>query len=56
MYEFDNNFIVTNLDQGVLLSQKKNEIEIKINDPDKAIFFTRVLKKKKSKQFYIFMG
>ena len=44
MYEFDNNFIVTNLDQVVLLSQKKNEIEIKINNPDKAIFFTRVLR------------
>ena len=51
MYEFDNNFIVTNLDQGVLLSQKKNEIEIKINDPDKAIFFTRVLKKKNPNNF-----
>ena len=46
MYEFDNNFIVTNLDQGSTFIKKKNEIEIKINDPDKAIFFTRVLKKK----------
>ena len=45
MYEFDNNFIITNLDQGELISKKKNEIEIKINLADKAIFFTNVLKK-----------
>ena len=51
MYEFDNNFIITNLDQGRLISKKKNEIEIKINDPDKAIFFTRVLKKNDPKNF-----
>ena len=51
MYEFDNNFIITNLDQGKLLSKKKNEIEIKIKDPDKAIFFTRVLKKNDPNNF-----
>ena len=51
MYEFDDNFIVTNLNQGVLLSNKKNEIEIKINDPDKAKFFTKVLKNKNPKNF-----
>ena len=51
MYEFDNNFIITNLDQGELLSKKQNEIEIKINDPDKAIFFTRVLKKNDPNNF-----
>ena len=38
MYEFDKNFIITNLDQGILLSDNENEIEIKINDPNKAIF------------------
>ena len=51
MYEFDNNFIVTNLDQGVLLSKNKNEIEIKITDPNKAFFFTRILKKENPKNF-----
>ena len=51
MYEFDDNFIITNLNQGVLLSNKKNEIEIKINDPDKAKFFTKVLKNEDPKNF-----
>ena len=51
MYEFDDNFIITNLNQGVLLSNKKNEIEIKIKDPDKAKFFTKVLKKKNPNNF-----
>ncbi len=51
MYEFDKNFIITNLDQGILLSDNENEIEIKINDPNKAIFFTGVLKKKNPKNF-----
>ena len=51
MYEFDDNFIITNLNQGALLSNKKNEIEIKISDPDKAKFFTKVLKSKNPKNF-----
>ena len=51
MYEFDDNFIITNLNQGALLSNKKNEIEIKISDPDKAKFFTKVLKRKNPKNF-----
>ena len=51
MYEFDKNFIITNLDQGLLISDNENEIEIKINDPNKAIFFTGVLKKKNPKNF-----
>ncbi len=51
MYEFDNNFIITNLDQGELISKKKNEIEIKINLADKAIFFTNVLKKNNPDNF-----
>ena len=46
MFEFDNNYIITNLDQGALLSKKQNEIEIKLSDPDKAIFFTKILKKR----------
>ena len=51
IYEFDDNFIITNLNQGGLLSNKKNEIEIKISDPDKAKFFTKVLKSKNPKNF-----
>ena len=51
IYEFDDNFIITNLNQGALLSNKKNEIEIKISDPDKAKFFTKVLKSKDPKNF-----
>tara|TARA_Y100001958_G_scaffold156716_1_gene150026 strand:- start:290 stop:1513 length:1224 start_codon:yes stop_codon:yes gene_type:complete len=51
MYEFDSNFIVTSLDQGKLISKKNNEIEIRINDPDKAIFFTKVLKQNDPKKF-----
>ncbi len=51
MYEFDNNFIITNLDQGALLSNKRNEIEIKLSDPDKAIFFTKILKKRDPDNF-----
>jgi len=51
IYEFDDNFIITNLNQGALLSNKKNEIEIKISDPDKAKFFTKVLKSKNPKNF-----
>ena len=45
MYEFDSNFIITNINQGRLLSKKNNEIEIKISKPDKTIFFTDILKK-----------
>ena len=51
MYEFDNNFIITDLDQGKFLSKKKNEIEIKISNPDQASFFTSVLKKKDPDNF-----
>lgn len=51
MYEFDNNFIITSLQQSKSLSKKKEEIEIKIDDPDKAIFFTNVLKKNNPDNF-----
>jgi lipoprotein-releasing system permease protein len=45
MYEFDNNFLILNMNQSKLFSNNFNEIEIKINDPDKSIFFINVLKK-----------
>ena len=46
MYEFDNNFLISNLDQSKLFSNKENEIEIRINNPDNSNNFTSVLKQK----------
>ncbi len=46
MYEFDNNFLILNLKQSKLVSNKKNEIEIKLNNPDQSIDLTKFLKKK----------
>ncbi len=45
MHEFDNNFLVLNLKQSKLISNKINEIEIKLNNPDQSITLTRLLKK-----------
>ena len=45
MYEFDNNFLILNLNQSKLFSNNFNQIEIKINDPDKSIYFINILKK-----------
>ena len=46
MYEFDNNFLISNLDQSKFFSNKENEIEIRINNPDNSNNFTSVLKQK----------
>jgi len=46
MYEFDNNFLISDLDQSKFFSNKKNEIEIRINNPDNSNNFTSVLKQK----------
>ena len=46
MYEFDNNFLISNLDQSKFFSNKGNEIEIRINNPDNSNNFTYVLKQK----------
>ena len=46
MYEFDNNFLISNLDQSKFFSNKDNEIEIRINNPDNSNNFTSVLKQK----------
>ncbi|EMH80206.1 ABC-type transport system, involved in lipoprotein release, permease protein [alpha proteobacterium HIMB114] len=46
MYEFDNNFLISNLDQSKFFSNKENEIEIRINNPDNSNNFTNVLKQK----------
>ena len=46
MYEFDNNFLISNLDQSKFFSNKENEIEIRINNPDNSNNFTSILKQK----------
>jgi len=46
MYEFDNNFLISDLDQSKFFSNKKNEIEIRINNPDNSNNFTSILKQK----------
>ncbi|RZO90823.1 MAG: FtsX-like permease family protein [alpha proteobacterium HIMB114] len=46
MYEFDNNFLISNLDQSKFFSNGENEIEIRINNPDNSNNFTSVLKQK----------
>ena len=46
MYEFDNNFLISDLDQSKFFSNKENEIEIRINNPDNSNNFTSVLKQK----------
>ena len=46
MYEFDNNFLISNLNQSKFFSNKENEIEIRINNPDNSNNFTNVLKQK----------
>ena len=46
MYEFDNNFLISNLDQSKFFSNKENEIEIRINNPDNSNNFTGILKQK----------
>jgi len=46
MYEFDNNFLISNLDQSKFFSNKENEIEIRINNPDNSNNFISVLKQK----------
>lgn len=45
MFEFDNNFMIINLSKSKLISKKRNEIEIKLNNPDQSIFLTTLLKK-----------
>ena len=49
MYEFDNNFLISNLNQSKFFSNKENEIEIRINNPDNSNNFTNVLKQKPKK-------
>ena len=46
MYEFDNNFLISNLDQSKFFSNKENEIEIRINNPDNSNNFISFLKQK----------
>lgn len=46
MYEFDNNFLISDLEQSKFFSNKENEIEIRINNPDNSNNFTSVLKQK----------
>ena len=46
MYEFDSNFLISTLDQSKFFSNKENEIEIRINNPDNSIKFTNILKNK----------
>ncbi|WP_440696256.1 FtsX-like permease family protein [Candidatus Pelagibacter sp. HIMB109] len=46
MYEFDNNFLISDLDQSKFFSNKENEIEIRINNPDNSNNFTSILKQK----------